>query len=358
MIVLNTGVIEKSHITKLLNDWYQEMRVQHVIKAGQLKQEIDSKIDKIEEDQEILIYYSLLDFRYKMLIGNFDTDLDESISEEQTDKFLTYYYHFFKFIYAMEIGNYSDARKHCEIAEGLLKDIPDEAEKAEFNYRVGLFHYYLSQPVLAIHYATKAQGFFSEHEGYEIKTGACKNTLGMACIALEQFELAEEYLIASLNTFQKANEHDLTIRVRHNLGLLYADQNLSELAIRYLTAVFHEDHHIRTTYLLAREHFKLKNTKEVIQYITEGMKACDKEYEHHFSILQAMNDELTIEELEGIVLQAVTYFKQQELWKDIQFYTEELAAKWFEYGNKEKAGEYFQMSYEAKKILKSKGALK
>jgi response regulator aspartate phosphatase H, N terminal len=62
---LTVEVITKQEITKLLNDWYQEMRVQHVIKACKLKEEIDGKINRIEEDQDVLVYYSLLDFRHK-----------------------------------------------------------------------------------------------------------------------------------------------------------------------------------------------------------------------------------------------------------------------------------------------------
>ncbi|MEI4801586.1 Rap family tetratricopeptide repeat protein [Bacillus sp. FJAT-51639] len=356
---MNTGVVAKSHITNLLNDWYREMRVQHVLEAGQLKKEIDSKIDRIEEEQEILMYYSLLDFRYKMLIGNFDKDLDEydSISE-QTNDFLKYYYHFFKFIYAMEVGNYSDAKKHYELAEKLLAAVPDEAEKAEFNYRVALFHYYLSQPLRAIHYATKAQEFFSKNKGYEVKTGACKNTLGMSCISLGQFELAEEYLISALNTFTKTDERASILKVRHNLGLLYADQDLSESAIRHLTEVFKEDQHIKTNYLLAREHFRLGHHEEASQYISKGLTSCDKEYYYHFSILNGLNENEPVEKLDHLVAEAISYFKHQELWKDVQFYAEELAVKWYNVGNEGEVSKYFYIGYEAKKILKKRGSLK
>ncbi|MDO6634330.1 Rap family tetratricopeptide repeat protein [Bacillus thuringiensis] len=356
---MSVQIVSKKEITKLLNDWYQEMRIQHVLKAEQLKKDIDSKIDKIEENQDILIYYSLLDFRYKMLMGNFEQDLSdfESISGKM-DTFLEYYYHFFKFIYAMEVGNYSNAKKHCELAEELLIVIPDEAEKAEFNYRVALFHYYLSQPLLAIHYATKAQEFFSKNKGYEVKTGACKNTLGMSCITLEQFELAEEYLILALDIFTKVGEHTSILKVRHNLGLLYADQNFSELAIRYLSEVFQEDPHVKTNYLLAREHCRLNHYEEANCYIAKGLESCDKEYYYHFSILKSLNENVPVESLENLVLEAISYFKNQKLWKDVQLYAEELAAKWYDIGAKEKAGQYFYMSYEAKKILKKRGALK
>jgi tetratricopeptide (TPR) repeat protein len=355
---LTVEVITKKEITKLLNDWYQEMRVQHVIKATKLKEEIDSKIDRIEEDQDILIYYSLLDFRYQMLTGDFKSDYNKSFSEQQTNNFLNYYYHFFKFIYASEIGNYSNANKHCKLAEELLIHIPDEVEKAEFNYRVGLFYYYSSQPVLAIHYATKAQEFFSKNEGYEVKTGACKNTLGMACSSLEQFELAEEYLLESLDVFSKTNEDSLSIKVRHNLGLMYADQNLSEISIRHLTEVYNKNPRIKAIYLLAREHYKIKKTQEASKYIEEGLKVCSEEYKHHLLVLKAKNDSIPVEEAEGIFVSAIEYLKKREMWKDVIMYSEELAMKWFDVGNESKASTYFHMSYEAKQIFQKKGSLK
>jgi tetratricopeptide (TPR) repeat protein len=355
---LTVEVITKQEITKLLNDWYQEMRVQHAIKARKLKEEIDCKIDRIEEDQDLLIYYSLLDFRHQMLTGDFKADFTQPISEQQTNIFLKYYYHFFKFIYFMEIGNYSDAKNYYEIAEELLADIPDEAEKAEFNYRVAIFNYYVSQPVLSIHYAIKAQDFFAKHEGYEVKIGACKNLLGTACTILEQYEIAEEYLLDALDIFQKANEHSLVIKVRHNLGLLYADQDLSEVAIRHLTDVFNENRRIRATYLLAREHYKLKRTQEASKYIEEGMKSCSEEYKYHFSVLKAKNDNLPVGEAEGIFLSAIEYLKKREMWKDVIMYNKELANKWFDAGDKEKAITYFRMGYEAKQTLHKKGTLK
>lgn len=362
--MLAVGVITKNEITQLLNDWYQEMRMQHVVKARKLKEKIDGKINRIEEDQDILIYYSLLDFRYQMLIGNFKKDLDNPIAEQRTNIFLKYYYHFFKFIYAMEIGNYSNARKHYELAEKLLPDIPDQAEKAEFNYRVAIFNYYISQPLRTIRYATKAQEFFSKQKGYEVKIGACKNLLGTSCTELEQYELAEEYLIDALDIFQKENEDSLVIKVKHNLGLLYADQDLSEIAIKHLTDVFKKIcdtkpiYFTRTAYLLARENFKLQNTKEVSKYIEEGLKDCDEGYKHHFSILKAKNNNWPVEKLERIFLPAIEYFKEQELWKDVYLYTDELANKWFDAGDKEKAGTYFRMSYEARMGYEARNVIK
>ncbi|MGE7873869.1 hypothetical protein [Bacillus paramycoides] len=54
----------------------------------------------------------------------------------------------------------------------------------------------------------------------------------MCCIALGQYELAEEYLVSAMNTFTTFKEEQLIIKVKCNLSLLYAEKKFSELAIQ------------------------------------------------------------------------------------------------------------------------------
>ncbi|MDQ0174662.1 Rap family tetratricopeptide repeat protein [Bacillus chungangensis] len=354
------GVIAKEDITKLLNDWYVEIRSHHVIKARKLKEEIDKKINNIEPDQEILIYYSLLDFRYKILIEDFEHHLNEElVISEDTNKFLQYYYHFFKFIYATGIGNYSNAKKHCEYAEKLLESIPDEAEKAEFNYRASVFYYLIDQCVETVNCALKAKQFFSKNPGYEVKLAASENMLGMAYTALREFHLAEKHLIASINILQELDEKSLILKVNYNLGLLYADQNFSELAIRYLSESFEdEEKDYKTMFLLAREYFKIVKKEEVTTYIEKGLKVCNKEYIHHFNILKALNDQLPIEQLEEITKDAIEYFKSEDLWHYVKNYAKELAIGLFDKDNYKKSSGYFILSYKAEEKLLERGKLK
>ncbi len=49
---MSTSIVMKSQIIRLLNDRFQEIRLQHVSRTEELKKEIDSKINNIEEDQE------------------------------------------------------------------------------------------------------------------------------------------------------------------------------------------------------------------------------------------------------------------------------------------------------------------
>ena len=50
-----------------LDDWYRVMLQQNIEKATEMKEEIESKISGLDVDQELSLYFTLLDFRYKML---------------------------------------------------------------------------------------------------------------------------------------------------------------------------------------------------------------------------------------------------------------------------------------------------
>ncbi|MEC3329710.1 tetratricopeptide repeat protein, partial [Bacillus thuringiensis] len=145
----------------------------------------------------------------------------------------------------------------------------------------------------------------------------------------------------------------------YNLGLLYADQNLSELAIRYLLESFeNQEDDYKTMFLLAQEYYKLKQTNTVNTYIEKGLNVCNQEYKIHFLFLQALNNKLSTEQLEKVMLDAIPYFEKQNLWKYIQDYTEELAIRFYEEKNKDKSNEYFYKSYKAKRNLLERESLK
>ena len=351
---MTVNVVTKEEITKLLHDWYSEIRLHHVAKATELKTEIDQKMDSIEEDQDILLHYSLLDFRFQMLTGNFQYDLNvsENLSiSEQTETLLQYYYHFFKFIYYTEISQYSKAKEHYENAERLIEAIPDEAEKAEFNHRATLFYYYIGDSSRSISHAIEAKRFFAEKPGYEIKLAATKNALGMSCVELSQFDLAEKHMISSLNILKEKQERLLINKVTYNLGLLYSQKGLSELAIKYLSAAFKEQKQYKTMFLLAREYSKVGKFKDARVYIQKGLKICDKEYMHHFNILKEIVDQSSVEQMENVVEKALQYFKKENMWRYVQDYAEELAVRFFAANNPKKSTKFFRISYDSKQIL-------
>lgn len=363
---MNVSLKGNEQITKLLNDWYHAMLQQQILKATNLKREIDEQINNLkkeenteQQDQNLLLYYSLLDFRYTVLTDGLSItrnsfDVIET-HNAPSDDFLSYYYNFFKAIHATLTTNYNEASEYYEKAENLLKYVPDELERAEFYYRVAIFHYHFYQPVEAIQYATKAKDIFVKTTGYEINVASC--------VYIRQYEQAEEQYNSAINILQKQNDESLLLRVRNNLGWLYASQNLSTLAIRHLSEVTEKmSTHFKAIFLQAREHNKLGEINIAEEFIEKGLTICtgldNEEYIHHFTILKALNNNVPTEELEKIILEGITYFDKESLYNYTQEYAEKLATKFFKELNHIKASEYFNKGLEAREKTFEKGALK
>ncbi|MBY7111998.1 hypothetical protein ILT06_13915 [Bacillus sp. 17RED48] len=364
---MNVQLQGNEQITKLFNDWYLAMLKQDVSQATNLKHEIEEKELNFEEDENLALYHSLLDFRYKVLVDSL------SISKDSFDKIdsysissnysLSYYYHLFKAIHATLTTNYNLASEHYENAEKLLGNVSDKLEEAEFNYRFAIFNQHFYKPIEAIQYANKAREIFFMQRDHEKNVASCESVIGAACVQLRQYEQAEEHYNSAINILQKQNEESLLLRVRNNLGWLYANQNLSTLAIRHLSEVTTKmPTHFKAIFLQAREHSKLDEINIADQFIKKGLKICtelnNEEYMLHFKILESLNNNESTEDLENIILEGIAYFDKESLYNYTQEYSEKLAIKLYDENNHIKASEYFHKALQAKEKTFEKGALK
>ncbi|MGE6365739.1 hypothetical protein ACQKD9_18455 [Bacillus paramycoides] len=338
---MGTDIAMREQLKHSLDDWYRVMLQQQIEKAMEMKEEIDSKIPDAKEDGDLWLYYSLLDFRYKVLADGLQITKNsfDKIDEiyKTSENRLSYYYYFFKAMHATLISNYNDASRYYEKAEKLIKYVPDELEYGEFCYRLSAFFYSTRQPMNTIKYVNKAKEIFSKQ--------------------------AEECLNSAIDILQKQDNAILLLRVRHNLGWLYASQNLSALAIRHLSEVTEKiPTHFKAVFLQAREHFKLGETNISKELIDRGLNICieleNEEYIHHFSILKAINNNVSIKELETIILKGITYFDKESLYSYTQEYAEKLAVEFYDDANYMKASEYFYKALQAKEKKMEKGALK
>ena len=364
-------VQEKSNkqLMELLQEWYEEIRLYHVVEAKQTYLKVKESLKEIETDQYVSFYYSLLNFRYKVLVDGMNITRDSFNQIEKLPNikdefsFLAYYYYFFKAIHSTIIANYTEAKTHYEKAEGLLKDIPDEIEKAEFEYRFSTYCYQSYQPFEAIQHAVKAKEIYLNHVGYKINIALCDNVYGLACIDLREFERAEECLNMVIDAFKKYDEEQLLLRVRYNLGWLYNIQDLYPLAIRQSSEIINTiPNHFKALFVLARAYYKLEGVETAKSYIEQGMKysneSGNEEYKHRFAVLNELITEMPRIKLEKVVTDAISYFEKEEMWDCVKEYAEILALQFYEANNHVKASKYFYISNHADKKHLRKGALK
>ncbi|WP_088362476.1 tetratricopeptide repeat protein [Bacillus cereus] len=375
---MSVPLISNEQMVQTINNWYKEIRERNIEKAEsiktnleeqilQLNQSVNSKENPSIEESETLLYFHLINFRFNLLQDNLSINNN---SFNEIDSFeipaaskLTFYYNFFKALHSTSISNYKEAREYFDKANQLIHFITDDIEKSEYNYNLATFYYHNYQAVLAITYGTKAKDEFSKHSGYEMNIAACNNLLGLACSYLREYELAEEYFTSAIDTFKKNGAHKLILKVRHNIGLMYAEQDLSELAVRYLEEVNQNiDGHYKALFIEARERFKLGQLEEASRLSSMAYNICkekgNKEYIYRIEILMARIEKAPIEKLETVILEGNKHFEIENLYEYVQFYFEYLALQFREAGNSAKASEYFYLSYEAKKKIEEKERLK
>ncbi len=364
-------VQEKSNkqLMELLHEWYEEIRLYHVKEAKQIYLQVKERLKEIETDQYVSFYYSLLNFRYKVLVDGMSITKDSfnqieklpNIKEEFS--FLAYYYYFFKAIHSTVLANYTEAKTHYEKAEELLIDILDDVEKAEFEYRFSTYCYQSYQPFEAIQHVVKAKEIYRNHGGYEINIALCDNVYGLACIDLREFERAEECLNMVIDVCKKYDEEQLLLRVRSNLGWLYNIQDLYPLAIRQSSEIINTiPNHFKALFVLARAYYNLEGVETAKAYIKQGIKytneSGNEEYKHRFAVLNELITELPRIKLEKVVTDAISYFEKEDMWDCVKEYAEILALQFYEANNHVKASKYFYISNNADKKHLRKGALK
>lgn len=352
----------------LFTRWYKEIRLQNLQEAHKLKYDVDDQLDLIKKDAVQLSFYYLLNIRYYLLIDKL-SEAEKIMKQfegfyKKNGELINYYYHFFKALLLSNRRKYAEAKEYYITAESLLKYVEDELEEAEFHYSLANFYYYIRQPLLAVHYALKAKEVFAKYDDYKIKIAGCENILGLSYTTIKYFEEAEEHFLLALDIVLKHQHEQLALLVRYNLGLMYADQpTLSKVAIRYLHEVYETGYQLhKSTYLLAREYFKIGDTETADRFLREGLNICretnNEEYLHHLTILDKLNHAANEEELESAVKEGMAYFNKEGLFGFVQDYAEQLAAYFHEKGKYDKSSHYFYLAHEAKQKLLEKGALK
>lgn len=353
-------------LQELYDEWF-ETRLKDIDKL----EEIRTKIDEIVKHLKGYIFthpeYWLVSLGHDLIFGRLNeatVSLDQIESMDQgLDEKQKYFYFLFKGSYLSVKSNLTEALVYYQKAKEQLELFPNPIEEAEYNYKIGGLDYHFKKTLDSIYHVSTALSLFKTKEGYERRIAGCEVVLGLNSIDLHQWEEAEERFYSALNFANKVDDQTLKGLIYHDLGLLYAEQNMSKAAIHWLQESIKSRKPIpKTLYLMSKESFKLGNLNEANEWLKEGMELSSLQQDLHYvkmfemlNILYNVSDE---EEYEHSLIEILPYFQQEESWSNVEEISHYIAEFYSKKKKYKKAVDYFHLLLEAQKKLIEQEALK
>ncbi|ASB66535.1 MULTISPECIES: tetratricopeptide repeat protein [Bacillus amyloliquefaciens group] len=268
-------------VANILNDWYIAIKQQDTESAERYFEKIKPLFDEMEEDQEVLMYYSLLEERHKMLLFQVKGEelpshsyFNENHAEEikKTDHMIEYYFFLFEALYESHKRNFEKAITLFKIAEKKLKDIPDCIERAEFYSKVASMYMMLRQSLISLNYINDSVQIYRENEGYKRKLATSLMIVGQNYTDLGLYEKAEESFLEAIRISRVLQDSLFTALIHHNLSITYSAANRSQDCINALKkAIRNKDwrdsvYYINSLYMFLKELYKIGDVNKIPYY--------------------------------------------------------------------------------------------
>ncbi|MCI3196909.1 tetratricopeptide repeat protein [Bacillus sp. HU-1818] len=353
-------VISSSKVGVKINEWYKYIRMFSVPDSEILKSEVEKEIENMEQNQDVLLYYSLMCFRHQLMLDYLEpktmneerpkiSDLLEKIENTQSKLkgILEYYFNFFRGMYEFEQYEYIKAISFYKQAEKKLSLVADEIERAEFHYKVAEVYYHMKQTHMSMHHIVQAIESYKAYETYFVRVIQCSFVIGLNYLDMECPEKAIPHFKRALEKAKKVDIDRLQGVSLYNLGLSFYTKDDFEKAVDLfaLSLKIYEDGYENSNRLLdpllmlTKTKFKLKD-KEAITLCERGLKLArqlnDEILFNEFRFLKTLFTEDSVKELEDIL----RYLEDKEMLPDMEDLATD-AAKYYKENEDHKVANVF-----------------
>ncbi|MEC3606532.1 Rap family tetratricopeptide repeat protein [Bacillus glycinifermentans] len=273
--------IASEEVANTLNTWYRAIRRNDTEQSIRLFEEIGPLLAEMEEDQEVLIYYSLLELRHKIML--YDTRGKKIEHQEEltnggstASDITSYYYYLFSGAYEVYKKNYEQAISFYKIAEKKLANVHDEIEVAQFHDKFGKLYYYMGQNLVSLNHTRQAIEIFKSYADHNINLVSTYITMAGNYTEMGKYKEAEEYLTEAIKTARDAGDHFKEMQLFHNFGLLYSAMDRPEESIRFLETVLADqayaasDYYFNAVFLMIKELFEIGEHDRAAAFYKEG----------------------------------------------------------------------------------------
>ncbi|MED4125361.1 aspartate phosphatase [Halalkalibacterium halodurans] len=323
--------LASSEVANRLNEWYDTIKQQDVERASNLRNEVQEAINQMEEDQNVLLYFNLIDSRYKLLIEQFDESgsilksVKEQSEQTETDHLLRYYYYFFSGLYEFGRRKIIEAIHFYHQAENFLGDIPDDIEHAEFHFQLATAYYEITQNYVSLSHTRKALEIYSKHDNYVNRLISTQLVTAFNYLELNEHRASE---LLFKKTIQIASNHQhkyMEILGYLNLGICYESQGKLELAKDCFEAALDINYpqdskkitYLRIKYMLARTLLKMDLLKEGREWLQSAKLLAEETNEATYQAKLMILDSIYLEVNESVIDESLKTLKDKKLWYDV-----------------------------------------
>ncbi|BEV38132.1 response regulator aspartate phosphatase RapA [Bacillus stercoris] len=363
--------IPSSYVGLKINEWYTHIRQFHVAEAERVKLEVEREIEDMEEDQDLLLYYSLMEFRHRVMLDYIkpfgeDTsqlEFSELLEDIEGNQYkltglLEYYFNFFRGMYEFKQKMFVSAMMYYKRAEKNLALVSDDIEKAEFAFKMAEIFYNLKQTYVSMSYAVQALETYQMYETYTVRRIQCEFVIAGNYDDMQYPERALPHLELALDLAKKEGNPRLISSALYNLGNCYEKMGELQKAAEYFEKSVSIcksekfDNLPHSIYSLTQVLYKQKNDAEAKQKYREGLE-----------IARQYNDELFVELFQFLhalygknidtesVSHTFQFLEEHMLYPYIEELAHDAAQFYIENGQPEKALSFYEKMVHAQKQI-------
>lgn len=319
-----------SHVGVKINEWYKMIRQFSVPDAEILKAEVEQEIERMEEDQDLLIYYQLMCFRHQLMLDYIKPSDQRSLSigglvdkiENSNHKLsgmLQYYNAFFRGMYEFSIKEYVQAIQYYKMAEKQLTLVIDEIEQAEFHFKVAEAYYIMKQTHVSMHHILKALEIYDQYDLYKVRKIQCLFVIAGNYDDLARHDKSIPHLKNAIKIAEEIGDQKILTKAFLNIGHTFDRDGQWDEAINYFEKAIlkaDDDSELLTKlyFAISCTQFKAGRLKEGEASLKQGTnileEAPNKLYENLFTFLEAIYVNNINEEQLAEVFQ---YLEQKQL---------------------------------------------
>ncbi|AXP47933.1 response regulator aspartate phosphatase RapA [Bacillus sp. SA116] len=363
--------IPSSYVGLKINEWYTHIRQFHVAEAERVKLEVEREIEDMEEDQDLLLYYSLMEFRHRVMLDYIkpfgeDTsqlEFSELLEDIEGNQYkltglLEYYFNFFRGMYEFKQKMFVSAMMYYKRAEKNLALVSDDIEKAEFAFKMAEIFYNLKQTYVSMSYAVQALETYQMYETYTVRRIQCEFVIAGNYDDMQYPERALPHLELALDLAKKEGNPRLISSALYNLGNCYEKMGELQKAAEYFEKSVSIcksekfDNLPHSIYSLTEVLYKQKNDAEAQKKYREGLEIArqysDELFVELFQFLHALYGKNIDTESVSHTFQ---FLEEHMLYPYIEELAHDAAQFYIENGQPEKALSFYEKMVHAQKQI-------